>query len=573
MELFRKNLLSMHSQNKIRLTELYLDKVLKIEDEKNERKKYTYKELKFYFSGIHYKYPEKMILHVSIPRKLLFLKSKKLSNLPIEHYLLKYIGKRINEYNISNYNRNKDVRERPYIEAQVTNEVIINRNGIKFDKLTQSFVFNLYFQFPLINNHSIIAKPSYKFIKEILEIIYTECIHFDNNYQISELIHIYNQQQYIREYLKKYGYISFIANGSILPRKDGSNKPNNNAIKFISPIENEIEIMFPDGSKMKGMGLKKGIIVITGGGYSGKSTLLEAIQFGIYDHEVDDGREFCITDESALKIVSEDGRYISNMNLSAFFKYIGSDNNIKNFSTDHASGSVSQAANIIDAINMNCKVMLFDEDRSATNFMIKDDIMRKIILDEAIIPFIDRIQEIYERFNTSIILVIGGSSIYIKYATEVLLMSKYVLTNITQICKNIEFSNTFKKVKKGKFKYIRTILPGSNNDFMYFNIVKNENSKYVQIGDYKANITYLSSILSDFQVNYLVYVIQFILSRNEYYEKNLYLLLKQNLKSLLGEIIDGFFMDSNIDKILWLEEVKLNDIFSTINRLRGLILN
>lgn len=99
------------------------------------------------------------------------------------------------------------------------------------------------------------------------------------------------------------------------------------------------------------------------------------------------------------------------------------------------------------------------------------------------------------------------------------------------------------------------------------------NSKYVQIGDYKANITYLSSILSDFQVNYLVYVIKIILSRNEYYEKNLYLLLKQNLKSLSSEIIDGFFMDSNIDKILWLEEVKLNDIFSTINRLRGLIIN
>ncbi|MDD2492323.1 MAG: ABC-ATPase domain-containing protein [Bacilli bacterium] len=572
MDLFKKNLLNMHSQNKIRLTELYLDKILKIENEEKQRKEYIYKELKFFFSGINYKYPEKMVLHISIPKKFLFSKLEKLTNLPIEHYLLKYIGSKINEYNYSNYNRNKDVREKPYIEAQTTNDIIIKRNGIRFDKNTQSFILNLFFRFPLINNHAIIAKSSYKFVKEILEIIHSECINFDSNYHIIKLINIYDQQQYIRLYLKKYGYISFIANDSILPRKDGSTKQNENAVKFKSPIENEIEILFSDGSKIKGMGLKKGIIVITGGGYSGKSTILDAIQFGIYNHEFKDGREFCITDESAFKIVSEDGRYISNMNLSAFFKYIGNEKNVKKFSTDHASGSVSQAANILDAISMNCKLMLFDEDRSAINFMIKDDIMREIILDEAIIPFIDRIQEIYERFNISFILVIGGSSAYIKYSTEVLLMDKYVLTNITSLCKNISFTNSFSEIIKGTYKHIRTLSQEKPNDFIYYNIVKNENSKYIQIGDYKANITYLSSIISDYQINYLVYIIMFILSRNEYYEKNLYLLLKNTKKNLSSEIIEDFFIDSNMDKILWLEEVKNNDIFSTINRLRGLVI-
>lgn len=572
MEIFRKIFLSMHSQNKIRLTELYLDKVSKKENEINDRKIYRYKDLKFYFSGINYKYPEKMIFHISIPQELIGFKTRNLNNIPIEHYLLKYLGKIINDFNLDNFNKNKDIRERPYIEAQETNEIIIKRNGIKFDKFNNLFILNLFFQFPLINNHLIIAKTTFKFIKEILNIVYKECIDFREKYQIKKLYKTYSQQQFIRKYLKKNGYISFIANGSILPRRDGTNKPNDNAIRFISPIENEIEIALPDGFKIKGMGIKKGIIVLTGGGYSGKSTLLDSIQLGIYNHEVGDGREFCITDESALKIVSEDGRFISNMNLSAFFKYIGNESCVKNFSTEHASGSVSQATNIIEGINVNSKLMLFDEDKSATNFMIKDDIMRMIILDEAIIPFIDRIREIYQRFNTSFILVIGASSIYIKYATEVFLMKKYILTNITSVCKNIEFSNSNSNYRKGQFKQTRVILPTINNDFIYFKIVKNENSKYVHIGEYKANITHLTSIISDYQVNYLVSIIKYILSKNEYYQKNLYLLLKQNLKYISSEIIDEYLIDSNLNKILWFEETRLNEIFLTINRLRGLII-
>ena len=151
----------MHSQNKIRLTELYLDKVSKIENEINDTTTYKYKDLKFYFSGINYKYPEKMIFHISIPQKLLGLKTKSLNNISIEHYLLKYLGKVINDFNIDNLNKHKDIRERPYIEAQETNEVIISRNGIKFDKCNNSFILNLFFQFPLINNHSIIAKTTF----------------------------------------------------------------------------------------------------------------------------------------------------------------------------------------------------------------------------------------------------------------------------------------------------------------------------------------------------------------------------------------------------------------------------
>lgn len=81
---------------------------------------------------------------------------------------------------------------------------------------------------------------------------------------------------------------------------------------------------------------------------------------------------------TALKTDAEDGRPISNLDISPFFNYLPG-KKLDNFSTLHASGSVSQAANIIEAVCGNSKLLFIDEDKSATNFMIRDRNMRKII--------------------------------------------------------------------------------------------------------------------------------------------------------------------------------------------------
>ena len=142
--------------------------------------------------------------------------------------------------------------------------------------------------------------------------------------------------------------------------------------------------------QIRGMGIKKGVTVITGGGYSGKSTLLDAISAGIYNHVRGDGRELVITDESAVKISAEDGRSVKNVNISPFIKWLPS-GDTRNFSTEHASGSISQAANIMEAVHYNMKLLLIDEDKSATNFMIRDQMMKELIEKEPITPFTERV--------------------------------------------------------------------------------------------------------------------------------------------------------------------------------------
>ena len=247
---------------------------------------------------------------------------------------------------------------------------------------------------------------------------------------LTAAIKLEETQQTLRKFLRESGYCAFIANGSILARERGSDKPAKEAIPFKSPSKHEIEV-----AGVKGMGIKHGVTVITGGGYSGKSTVLNAISEGIYNHVEGDGRELCITDDTAVTITAEDGRAVSNVNIAPFIKWIpGGDP--ENFSTTHASGSTSQGANIMEAVSMGTKLLLIDEDQSATNFMIRDAVMKKLIEKEPITPFTDRVQELAGR-GISTILVIGGSGEYLAVADQIYMMDEFVMSEVTAHAKTL----------------------------------------------------------------------------------------------------------------------------------------
>jgi len=180
---------------------------------------------------------------------------------------------------------------------------------------------------------------------------------------------------------------------------------------------------------VKGMGIRRGVTVITGGGYSGKSTLLDAIAAGIYNHVRGDGRELVLTDETAMEIAAEDGRCVKRANISPFIRWIpGGDP--ADFSTDHASGSTSQAANILESVHDGAKLLLIDEDRSATNFMIRDRMMKSLIRHEPITPYTDRVRELAAA-GVSSILVIGGSGEYLGVADRVYRMDDFRISDAT----------------------------------------------------------------------------------------------------------------------------------------------
>ena len=103
------------------------------------------------------------------------------------------------------------------------------------------------------------------------------------------------------------------------------------------------------------------------------------------------------------------------------------------FSTEDASGSTSQAANVVESMEAGASLLLIDEDTSATNFMVRDELMQRVIHRdmEPITPFIDRIRELYEDHGISTVLVAGSSGAYFHVADRIIQMDRYVPRDIT----------------------------------------------------------------------------------------------------------------------------------------------
>ena len=256
--------------------------------------------------------------------------------------------------------------------------------------------------------------------------------------KVQAVIHLAEDQQFIRSQLEPMGLCAFVANGSVLPRQSGvSALPMKDGIPFVSPKSMEVTLNLPHHGPLSGMGIRKGITLIVGGGYHGKSTLLEALELGVYNHIAGDGREYVITDDTALKIRAEDGRSIKKTDISMFINNLPNKKDTRAFYSEDASGSTSQAANVIEGMESGAKVFLIDEDTCATNFMIRDELMQRVVCrdEEPITPFIERARFLYEKCGISSVLVAGSSGAYFYIADSILQMDRYVPKDITEFAK------------------------------------------------------------------------------------------------------------------------------------------
>ena len=242
-------------------------------------------------------------------------------------------------------------------------------------------------------------------------------------------------QEYIRKELRARSLAAFVANGAILPRRSGvSELPMKDAVPFRSPESLEVIMDLPHRGTIRGMGIPCGITLVVGGGFHGKSTLLKALERGVYNHIAGDGREYVITDSSAVKLRAEDARSISQVDISLFINHLPGGRNTENFSTEDASGSTSQAANVVEAMEAGTSLFLIDEDTSATNFMIRDELMQRVVADaeEPITPFISRVRDLYAKAGISSIIVAGSSGSYFHMAGHVIQMKEYLPFDITE---------------------------------------------------------------------------------------------------------------------------------------------
>lgn len=255
-------------------------------------------------------------------------------------------------------------------------------------------------------------------------------------------------QKVLRELLQKENLCAFVANGSVLPRRSGiSDMPMNDSVPFSSPASLERSFILPHKGQISGMAIAQGITLIVGGGYHGKSTLLEALQNGVYNHIAGDGREYVVTDDTAVKLRAEDGRSVRNVDISLFINDLPNKKDTTAFSTPDASGSTSQAAAVIEHMEAGSRLFLIDEDTSATNFMVRDELMQKVISreKEPITPFLSRVRDLYEKAGISTILVAGSSGAFFYEADTIIQMDCYKPVDITKTVKDLCNQDAIKK--------------------------------------------------------------------------------------------------------------------------------
>lgn len=247
-----------------------------------------------------------------------------------------------------------------------------------------------------------------------------------------EWVTLAEDHAFLQEELKRRRLVAFVRDRSILPRLSGvSDKPLPDAIPFQSPPSLRVTLLTLHHGEVTGMGIPEGVTVITGGGFHGKTTLLEAIQVGVYPHIPGDGREWVVSRVGTVKVRSEDGRSVVGVDLRPFIRDLPGNADTKNFTTQDASGSTSLAAAIMEAIEVGAEVLLFDEDTSATNLLVRDARMQALVQRETITPLVDRVRELYENLGVSTILVIGGNGDYLDVADCVLLMEDFRPKEVT----------------------------------------------------------------------------------------------------------------------------------------------
>lgn len=517
--------------------------------------------------------PSKVSIHVKgnlagFPKEYYIGRFQKIA---LQDYLIRQFGYVLEKYTF----KAKGSGKSGLIGISRCGQEVLERTACQIDSKSGNIVLRIEIGFPA-NGRTINARELIKILFDFLPKCVEQTLYYKNSNQkrLRERIELTEDQQFIREHLSEMGLIAFVTNGSILPRESGvSSRPMKNAVVFQSPKEMEVTIDLPHKGKICGMGIPKGITLIVGGGYHGKSTLLKALELGVYDHIYGDGREYVITDATAMKIRAEDGRCIKKTDISMFINDLPNGKDTKHFYTEDASGSTSQAANVVESIEAGAKLLLIDEDTSATNFMIRDELMQRVILREMepITPFIDRIRELYEDYGISTIIVAGSSGAYFHVADCIVQMDKYVPKEITEFAKQQArvfpaLSGLEKKAEKPVFDRC----PGQSKGFCENDRIKMKTlgKEAVQINRETIDLRYIEQIADSEQVCALGYCVKY--AQKHFFDR----------KCNMQEVVDGLETQIQSEGLASICESKSSianmavprrqEIFACLNRYREL---
>lgn len=356
--------------------------------------------------------------------------------LAFEDHLLRVLHRRIGETRVKIRGSGKSGE----VRVQVPGQKVIKRNAVLVDGDRLQCI--LFAGLPA-EGRRILGKECLRLFEEILAPLWAQSL-LASSLELSGLQRSLDTLEdfiALQKGLDGKGWAAFVANGSLLPRESGvSDRPlEKGGVEFVAPRELSAVVELPHSGRVEGMPVPRGITLIVGGGFHGKSTLLRAMQHAVYPHAAGDGRERIAAVNSAVKIRAEDGRSVRQMDVSGFMNRLPLVESTRNFSTRSASGSTSQAVNILEALEVGSGFLLLDEDTCATNFMIRDARMQALVASdkEPITPFIDRVEEIFTLFGVSSLLVMGGSGDYFASAHCVIAMEEFRPRLVTGRAKQI----------------------------------------------------------------------------------------------------------------------------------------
>ena len=490
----------------------------------------------------------------------------------LQDYLLRSFGRELGKYD----HRTKGSGKSGTLSVSRPHQEVLERSALQIDPATGLLVVRFYAGFPAAGRTTL-SQELKKMLMEYVPDCVAHSLPFSaiNKPILQKWIQLADDQNDIRGQLSDQGLVAFVANGSVLPRKSGvDDAPMKDAVSFISPKEDEVTLTLPNGRSISGLGIRKGITLIVGGGYHGKSTLLKALERGVYNHIPGDGREYVITEETAMKIRSEDGRSVKKLDISPFIRNLPNNKDTSCFSTEDASGSTSQAANTVEAVLSGSKTLLIDEDTSATNFMVRDELMQKVVLQnqEPIVPFLSRMRQLYESKGVSTILVAGSSGAYFEVADCVLQMKEYEPSDIT-----IKAKDAAGVSKSGastppdaltEWKDTRIPLANKNVTDSRKVKVKSAGTDAVILNHESVELRFVEQVVDTEQTNSLGAMLRF-LEENHFNGRNS---LSQCINALYKAYsVQGFkATTSGSDVPGNLAQVRIQELWAMVNRYRGL---
>ena len=381
--------------------------------------------------------PSKLSLHIKgaqagFPETLYATREMRIA---LQDQLIRGFAAHIEKYSF----RAKGSGKSGLISISKPGQEILERSACTMDAKNGDLTLRLEVGFPA-NGRTVNSGELIKILFDFLPVCVKASLFYRNldARKLEQVRALAEDQTFIRKELAARNLTAFVANGAVLPRESGvSPLPMKDGISFVSPDSMAVTLHLPNHGPLTGMGIPCGITLIVGGGYHGKSTLLEALELGVYNHIAGDGREYVITRDDAVKIRAEDGRSIKHTDISFFINDLPNHKDTHSFYSEDASGSTSQAANVIEALETGSHLLLIDEDTSATNFMIRDELMQRVVNrnQEPITPFIERVQWLSDTQGISSILVAGSSGSYFHVADTILQMDHYKPVDITAFAK------------------------------------------------------------------------------------------------------------------------------------------